>query len=139
VLISGTTTLENKVTRNRIYDNGGLSIKFVLAPIAAAWELTPTQCSGNAVLPISGHACVNCQIEVYGNPTPALEGTRFLAETTAGADGNFSLNVPCVSTLPYLAATATKSDGTTWGFFSGTLAYKVFLPLVVRGDGTGAP
>jgi titin len=141
VVISGTTTLKNKITRNRIYDNGGFPIKFVLAPIATAWELTPTQCSGNAVLPVSGYACVNCQIEVYGNPTSALEGTMFLAETTAGADGNFSLNVPCMVTLPYLAATATDPEGTTWGFFSGTSAsmHAIFLPLVVRGDGTGSP
>lgn len=135
VVISGTTTLENRITRNSIYDNGEDAIAFVNIPVPAptAWQFAPTQCSGSERLQVSGYACASCQIEVYGNPAVALQGTRFLAATEAGGDGQFSVSVPCEAAYPYLAATATRLDNTTLGFFGGRAAdYRVFLPVVVR-------
>jgi hypothetical protein len=119
VVISGTNTLYNTVTRNIIHHNGGLPINLVTGPIPVSPPmLNNFSCFDNTVW---GTACPGCLVEVFANPTTMPAGTIFLGDVQADSSGDFGLTLAGLPHYPYLAATATNPDGTTSEFSDGFL------------------
>lgn len=119
VVVSGTNTLYNTVTRNVIHHNGGLPIDLVAWPIPVLPpQLDDFTCLDNTVW---GTACPGCRVEVFANPTTTPAGTVFVGDVVAVASGHFSLTVTSLPLYQYLAATATDLDGTTSQFSNGFL------------------
>jgi hypothetical protein len=70
---------------------------------------------------VSGTACGGCAVEVFLADSGANaygEGKTFLASTTAGGDGRFTVALTNVATGAYVTATATDAAGNTSEFSS---------------------
>ena len=140
VVVSGTTSLYNTVTRNVIRNNGGPPIDLVDLPIPLSPSPPMFICFSvpdNAVL---GTACPGCRVEIFANPTSAPAGTIFLDTVWADASGGFSLTPIHFPANQYLAATATDLNGTTSEFSGGfswldNPCHRIYLPLVTRSSG----
>jgi len=135
VIISGTTTLRNTITRNSIYQNDGLPIDFVDTPEPTGPVGLPAlERYAPASRTLTGRACVGCRVEVFANPDARPAGTIYLADATANAAGAFAVAFSSAPPLPFLHATATDPSGTTSEFSSGlsTNQVRVYLPSVLR-------
>jgi hypothetical protein len=93
---------------------------------------------------VIGTACPNCIVEVFENGDTDGEGKTYLGETTADANGDFTLTVSSLGD-PYLTATATDAVSGTSEFSavftatgsSGPETGLVFLPVVLRSGSSG--
>ena len=135
VVISGTTTLRNTITRNSIYQNDGLPIDFVDTPEPTGpVELPALEWYAPASRTLTGRACEGCRVEVFSNPDAQPAGTIYLGAATANATGVFTLTLSGLSPLPFMHATATDAQGTTSEFSSGlnTNRARIYLPSVLR-------
>jgi titin len=119
VLIEGDTASGNTITRDLIYQNGGLPIDWIdTTSHPAPPTLTSYSSEGDVVL---GSTCGNCRVEIFAGSNENLpEGRVFLAAVTVDASGNFTLTLHSPPPLRYLSATATDPDGNT-SEFSSTL------------------
>lgn len=135
VVISGTTTLRNTITRNSIYQNDGLPIDFVDTPEPTGPVGLPAlERYAPASRTLTGRACVGCRVEVFSNPDAQSAGTIYLGAATANATGVFTLTLSGLPPLPFMHATATDAQGTTSEFSSGLNANRarIYLPSVLR-------
>jgi hypothetical protein len=136
VVISGTNTLYNTVTRNIIHDNRGLPIDVVALPIPVHPSPPMFICFSldNILL---GTACPGCRVEIFANPSITPAGTVFLGDALADVSGGFNLALAGLPSHLYLAATATDPSGTTGEFSEGFSwpdhrCFGVFLPLITK-------
>ncbi len=113
IRVSGPAALSNTLTRNSIYDNGGLGIHLVdggnmelPAPIILSYNLA----TGTA----SGTACANCTIELFSDGHG--EGRWFEASTMASAGGEWSISKGTSFAGLEVSATATDPAGNTSEF-----------------------
>jgi hypothetical protein len=131
IIITGTLTLENTITRNAIYQNNGLPINYLEVPD----PISPHSLCYNPVSQtLSGTVCSNCLVEVFANPDSTLAGTLFLAEGSASSNGALTLSVMPPSQLAELTVTMTNVDGTTSEFYSvptSCTTSTLYLPLVI--------
>jgi hypothetical protein len=134
VAISG-NTLQNTISRNWIYGNGGLPIDYLNIPEPIALiEIFHTP----APFVVSGTICSGCVAEIYGNPTPALNGTCYLGRTTADDQGHFSFTTaPPAPGCANPALTATDKQGTTSEFYSHIFGPQlsnlvIYLPQAIK-------
>jgi hypothetical protein len=137
VVVSGTNTLCNTVTRNVIHDNGGLPIDLVSVPIPMSPRPPDLRGFSSLTNTVWGTACPGCCVEIYANLTAAPAGTVFLGDVRADEEGYLNLSLADVPPYPYLAATATDLDGTTSEFSAGFFWpdvpwHRIYLPIVTR-------
>jgi hypothetical protein len=104
-----------EMTRNSIFANGGLGIKFdtpelnggVQPPILD--EVTMTSASGTA--------CANCSLELFIadlDPSGYGEGKTYLTHVPTSADGTFAVTLPSGMTwCKHITATATDAGSTS--------------------------
>lgn len=120
IIISGSTTLKNRITKTTTNTNTGLGINLQSGgngdggtrPTISGASVTNNVASGTIT---NSSACgTGCTIEVFDSATnPGDEGPRFLASGTS-TNGSFSINVAgCQS---FLTFTITDSDGNTSKF-----------------------
>ena len=129
VTIEGETALHNTVTRNVIYQNGGLPIDWtgVTPPTGPLSPPTLTSYSFEDNT-LRGSASEGHRVEVFANPSAEPAGTIFLGDVVADAHGVFTLSLNTQPPLPCLVATATDLDGTTSEFSSS------FVPFAATND-----
>lgn len=131
IIITGTLTLENTITRNAIYQNNGLPINYLEVPD----PIPPHSLCYNPVSQtLSGTVCSNCLVEVFANPDSTLAGTLFLVEGSASSSGTLTLSVMPPSQLAELTVTMTNVDGTTSEFYSvptSCTKSTLYLPLAI--------
>jgi hypothetical protein len=119
----------NRLTRNSIYNNGGLAIDLapngVTANDGGDGDNGPNQLLNFPVLnsastsSVSGSACAGCTIEIYVSDVKSStngEGKKFVGSGTAGLNGSFTIAVSGVALGDYLTATATDAIGNTSEF-----------------------
>lgn len=109
------------ITRNSIYQNGGLGIELIGSLANQSIDPPILALAGSATLEGS-HACAGCKVEVFladPDPTGFGEGKTFLAETTTGTDGSFSVSVSGYGPEDYFTATVTMLHSTSE--FSGNV------------------
>ena len=131
VVIEDPYALYNTITRNTVYENGGLPIDWDGQPV----PIPPPVIDGFSFLTrtVRGDACIGCCVEIFANPTISAAGTVFLGDAVAGASGHFGLPLKSLPPFSYLSATETNPDGTTSEFSSGIhVVFHIYLPLVVR-------
>ena len=125
----------NTVTRNSVFSNTGLGID--LDPLntpnqndAGDADDGPNDQLNFPVISmaspqqVSGTACAGCTVEVFVADSGANaygEGKAFLASTTAGGDGRFSVALSGVAVGSYVTATATDAAGNTSEFSSNNV------------------
>jgi hypothetical protein len=106
IAVGGTATFGNRITQNRIHDNGGKGIllgggnKDMQAPVLTAAS------------PVAGTASPGAEVEIFTGPDD--EGMDYLATVTADGSGNFTWSG--APTGKYVTATATDAEGNTSGF-----------------------
>jgi parallel beta-helix repeat protein len=106
--IEDVTATGNKLTHNRISENGALGIKNITGLI-----LPPIIVQVTTDL-VSGTAPANSQVEIYSDPED--EGQFFLGETIADASGNFIWNGNVEG--EYITAIAIDTSGNSSEFSS---------------------
>lgn len=130
VVISGTQTLENTITRNRIFGNDGPAIHFANGPL----PIPPTFIFYDSLSHrVFGNSCPQCVVEIFTYSGVEVAGMQFMGTGMANSQGHFSIALPPLSPdLPYLSATVT-ANRTTYPFFAiGEAANHVFLPLTIK-------
>jgi hypothetical protein len=132
IVISGTQTFHNTITRNAIYQNAGAPIDFVdrSDPVQ-----TPQACYVAAIHKLLGRSCPSCVIEVFENDNNDLASKAFIADGTADSGGAFLLTLPELShNPPFLAVTATDVAGTTSEVYPvpACSSHSIYLPLITR-------
>ena len=135
VIISGTTTLRNTITRNSIYQNDGPPIDFVDTPEPTGPVGLPAlERYAPASRTLTGRACVGCRVEVFANPDAQPAGTIYLGRCHRERDRRVHADAQRPPPLPFLHATATDPQGTTSEFSSGlnTNRARIYLPSVLR-------
>jgi len=107
VYIYQSASTGNTVTRNSIWENGGMGIH--LADNANGSIASPFI---TGIGPVTGTAPANASVEIYNSPDN--EGKTHLVTVTADADGHFTW--PGTPEGPWVTATATDADGNTSQF-----------------------
>ena len=122
IVIQGSESLSNWVTRNSIHDNGRGGI---LLLDGGNRELPPPLITSFDAISgeLSGTTCPGCTVELFSEETSwedcdgvrrqSAEGRSFEGSTTATSAGAFSLSTGFPFVYPHLTATATDSDGNT--------------------------
>ncbi|MBK7147117.1 MAG: hypothetical protein IPH76_18695 [Xanthomonadales bacterium] len=144
----------NRITRNRIADNGdlGIQLRCCGGPLpndagdtdlgANTWlnrpEFTGIASAGGGNYTLSGTAPPGATVEVFiavADPSGAGEAGSFLADTVATPGGTFSLTLPLPAQPSLVTATATDPLGNT-SEFADNLAYGTGADVVsVSGGG----
>jgi len=132
VVISGTNTLYNTVTRNAIHDNGGLGIDNINGGNA---KLAPPAITMVISTSISGQAQPSQIIEIFSDH--AEEGRWFVGDVMVGGDSVFTLTYSGILSGTNLTATATDTGGNTSEFSTPVPVViggreRIFLPIIVR-------
>lgn len=127
VLVAGSNSLNNTITRNSIHSNAQLGIDLfdggnteLPAPILSSVDVN----AGN----VSGRACAFCTIEIFSDDED--EGRVYEGTTTADASSHWFFSKGSALTGPRITATATDATGNTSEFGDRFL---VFLPIVLKG------
>lgn len=105
------------ITRNSIYDNGGLGI--AVSDPAVNFAIRPPTLSDVGRDHAAGTACPGCMVELFvaaPDPSGAGEGRTFITSAGAGLDGTFSVRFPPLEPCQQITATATDSLGNTSTF-----------------------
>jgi CSLREA domain-containing protein len=105
------------LSRNSFFRNAGMGIQFYGTAVNGSIE--PPMLTRASLSRVEGTACPGCKVEIFKadvDPTGFGEGKTFLAETTAGADGSFSVALSGVYVCDVLTATATDAEGNTSEF-----------------------
>lgn len=137
ILVEGSLSARNRITRNSIFENTGLGID--IAPIGRVnqndagdgdsgpngvlnWPELRSATSNSA----SGRACAGCTVEVFladrhATLDPSLqtsygEGQTYVATATADGSGNFTVDLPSSAQGKTITATATDGAGNTSEF-----------------------
>jgi hypothetical protein len=116
VWITGTSTIRNTFTQNRISGNKEMGI--LLSNRANTWIPRPlihAVVTGTSLITVTGWATPTAVVEVFADP--GGEGATFLGQTVADAKGAFILIL--TNTVPAdnnVTATATDAEGNTSEF-----------------------
>ncbi|MBN2554643.1 MAG: right-handed parallel beta-helix repeat-containing protein [Anaerolineales bacterium] len=105
------------ITRNSIYDNGGLGI--AVSDPAVNFAIRPPTLSDVGRDHAAGTACPGCRVELFiaePDPSGAGEGRTFITTINAGTDGVFNVRFPPLASCQQITATATDALGNTSTF-----------------------
>ncbi len=127
VMVEGSDSIGNTISRNSITANGGSGIDNVNGGNS---ERTPPAISSASCNSVSGTAPPDSTVEIFSDP--ADEGKTYEGTTTAEATGAFTWTGSI--TGPNATATATDGAGNTSEFSMPFLGacYRVYLPLVTK-------
>jgi CSLREA domain-containing protein len=106
-------TQGDTLSRNSIFDNGGLGIR------TAGIDVAPPQLTHATGHSITGTTCPNCLVELFiadPDPSGAGEGRTYLTTVQADANGNFQAQTPGLEGCEGVTATATNAMGNTSEF-----------------------
>jgi len=127
VLVDGSATTGNTISRNSITANGGLGIE---NQNGGNTELTPPTIASASCSSVSGTAPPNSTVEIFSDPED--EGKRYEGTTTADTTGAFTWAGSI--TGPNVTATAADGAGNTSEFslpFLGA-CYRIYLPILMK-------
>ena len=127
VMVDGSDSTGNTISRNSITANGGSGIR---NQNGGNTELTPPTIASASCSSVSGTAPPNSTVEIFSDP--ADEGKRYEGTTTADGTGAFTWTGRI--TGPNVTATATDGAGNTSEFSMPFLGdcYRIYLPLVTK-------
>ena len=108
VTISGASTINNKVSKNRISGNEGNGIYNYSG---GNLELAPPVLSAATSSSVTGTAIANATVEIYTDPDN--EGLLFQGEVQADVSGNFTWNGTITGTYANVTAIAIDDNGNT--------------------------
>jgi len=112
VLIHGSSTLYNTISRNSIHSNSGVGI---CNEVGGNAELSPPSLTSVTANTVSGSAPVAAAtVEVFSDD--AYEGRVYEGSTTADASGNWTFAKGSPFQEPHVTATATDLQGNTSEF-----------------------
>jgi hypothetical protein len=133
VVISGSDTEGNVITRNSIFSSDELGIDLVDGgnndidpPVILATTLGSVNISGTV-------SCPGWTVEVYANPDADGEGKTYLGSAIADASGVFTVTTGYLGGRYLTATTTNSSDGTSEfsEVFTSTIR-NVLLPLILK-------
>ncbi len=121
ILVDGSPSLHNSITRNRIWSNKGLGIDNTNG--GNAEYAVPSILSKTGLL-VSGKTAALDSVELFADD--GTQGAVFLGATKADAGGNWTVSLVSAPPFSHLTATARDKDGNTSEFS---------LPLTVTSAG----
>jgi len=127
VMVGGSDSIGNTISRNSITANGGVGIDNV---DGGNTELTPPTIASASCNSVSGTAPLDSTVEIFSDP--ADEGKTYEGTTTADATGAFTWAGSISG--PNVTATATDGPGNTSEFSmpSSDACYRIYLPLITK-------
>lgn len=144
VLIIDPNVNFNTVTRNSIYNNGGLGIDIDPIGVNPNDAYSKNGANGRQNFPVitvatttevRGQSCAGCVVEIFLADSPAGahgEGRTFLGSGVANAGGGFAIPLTGVSVGQVITSTATAPNGNT-SEFSLNVALQASAPTNVPG------
>ncbi|MFQ5859669.1 MAG: CSLREA domain-containing protein, partial [Anaerolineae bacterium] len=111
LVLGGSGSARNTITRNRIHSNAGKGIALLSGGNAG---LAPPVITSTSPTQVSGTACPNCVVEVFSDAED--EGAIYEGSTTADVSGNWTFTKPGGLAGPNVTATATDGAGNTSEF-----------------------
>ncbi len=128
VLINDGNNKFNTITRNSIYNNGGLGIDIDPIGVNQNDQYSHSGANGRQNFPVitsatatevRGTACAGCVVEIFLADSPAGsygEGKTFLASAVASSTGIFTIPLSGVTAGQVITSTATAPDRNTSEF-----------------------
>jgi len=132
VVVEGKDTINNTITRNRIYSNGSMAISLEEGNSGpAAPVITEFDAEAGTV---KGSACAGCTVEIFSSN--GREGKFFEGEAKVDGNGDFSFSGKKPQ-APRFTATVTDTDGNTSEFAVPTETSEIVVSSTAdSGEGT---
>ncbi len=112
ILVSGSDTLGNRITRNTIYNN--IEENIINSTSLNTWIRPPSEIAAFSRM-VSGYTEPNSKVEMYTYDKPQ-SGGYYVNEATSNADGYFDILLPDGKLDEYVSLLAYDEDGTTSTF-----------------------
>jgi hypothetical protein len=128
VMVDGSDSIGNTISRNSITANGGLGIQ---NQDGGNTELAPPVITEAVGMTVTGTACTDCTLEFFSDDED--EGRVFEGSTTAESDGIFTFSRTESFTGPNVTSTATDAGGNTSEFSA-----PVSVPVLIIEPDVGA-
>jgi len=126
VFITGNTANANKVSENKIWNNGR---KGIYLSNGANQNIDAPSISSASQFSASGTTCSGCTVEVYSDN--AGQGQYYHGSVLAGASGNWTYNGALKG--PNITAINIDVNGNTSEFSNPlTIDYFIFIPHIIR-------